>query len=333
MIERRKFITTSILGAGLLAMAKYVKSSDLPPSYSTPLSGPDIKTGGVKQITLSSGHKVWTKKVGNGSLKVLLLHGGPGCTHEYFECFEDFLPQEGIEFYYYDQLGSEYSDKPADTSLWNIERFTTEVEEVRNGLGLENFVLYGQSWGGMLSIEYALKYQQHLKGLVISNMTASIPAYLKYVNELRAKFGAETIAILEKYEKANDFNNPEYQKVLIDKLYNNHICRIVPWPEPVDRMFRHLAVPVYNTMQGNNEFVVTGNFANWDRWKDLPQIKVPTYLTVGKYDSMRESEIREMAKLIPNSSFHLTENGSHLSMWDDQESYFKGLLGFLRKLK
>ena len=331
MSTRRKFIGTSLLGVGALAIACQPKEAENQPKEAEK-SG-EIKTGGIKLITLSSGHKVWTKKVGKGTLKVLTLHGGPGCTHEYFECFEDFFPQQDIEFYYYDQLGSEYSDKPTDTSLWNIERFTAEVEEVRKGLGLDNFVLYGQSWGGMLGIEYALKFQKHLKGLVISNMTASIPSYLKYVNELRANFGKETIAILEKYEKANDYNNPEYQQVLIDKLYNNHICRIVPWPEPVARMFRHMAVPVYNTIQGNNEFVVTGNFGNWDRWKDLPKISVPTFLTVGKYDTMRESDIREMAKLLPNSSFHLTENGSHLSMWDDQESYFKGLLGFLQTLK
>jgi proline iminopeptidase len=332
MINRRNFLGTSLIGVGTFALACKTKPIELSEnSTSKPESG--IKTGGIKQITLSSGHKVWTKKVGNGKLKVLTLHGGPGCTHEYFECFEDFLPQAGIEYYYYDQLGSEYSDKPQDNSLWNVSRFTEEVEEVRKGLGLENFVLYGQSWGGMLGIEYALKYQQHLKGLVISNMTASIPAYLKYINELRQTFGAETIAILEKYEKANDFGNAEYQRVLIDKLYNNYICRIVPWPEPVERMFRHLATPVYNTMQGNNEFVVTGNFANWDRWNDLPKIKIPTYLTVGKFDTMRESEIREMAKLIPNSQFHLTEKGSHLSMWDDQENYFKGLLCFLNGLK
>jgi proline iminopeptidase len=329
MSNRRQFIQQTALGSAALASFPFLSGW----ANAKPERSPDIKTGGVKMITLDNGYKVWTKKVGSGKLKVLTLHGGPGCTHEYFECFEDFLPQEGIEFYYYDQLGSEYSDKPTDTKLWHIDRFTEEVEQVRKGLGLENFILYGQSWGGMLGIEYALKYQQHLKALVISNMTASIPSYLEYINELRSKFGAETEATLQKYEKADDYNHPEYQKVLIDKLYNAHICRVLPWPEPVERMFKHMAIPVYNTIQGNNEFVVTGNFANWDRWKDLPKITVPTFLTVGKFDTMRESDIREMAKLIPNSSFHLTENGSHLSMWDDQESYFKGLLGFLKRFK
>ena len=293
----------------------------------------EVKTGGVKMIEIPGGYKVWTKKVGNGKIKVLTLHGGPGCTHEYFECFEDFLPQEGIEFYYYDQLGSEYSDKPDNKKLWNIERFTEEVEAVRKGLGLENFYLYGQSWGGMVGIEYALKYGSNLKGLIISNMTASIPSYLKYVNELRAQFPVDTQKLMQKFEDAEDWNNPEYQEILINELYNKHICRVVPWPEPVKRMFSHLALPVYNTMQGNNEFVVTGTFKNWDRWNDLKNISNKTLLLVGKYDSMRVADIQKMKELIPNSRINVCENGSHLSMWDDQENYFNYLLGYLKDVE
>ncbi|MFN8288611.1 MAG: alpha/beta fold hydrolase, partial [Chitinophagales bacterium] len=120
-----------------------------------------VKTGGVKMITVHGKYKVWTKRFGNGSIKVLLLHGGPGCTHEYFECFESFFPQTGIEFYEYDQLGSFYSDQPTDTNLWHIPNRVEEVEEVRQDLGLDHFFMLGHSWGGMLGIEYALKYQQH----------------------------------------------------------------------------------------------------------------------------------------------------------------------------
>ena len=151
-----------------------------------PAPTPAVKTAGIRLIRVDGKYKVWTKKVGAGKIKVLTLHGGPGVTHEYFECFEDFLPQEGVEFYYYDQLGSFYSDQPDDKSLWTIDRFREEVEQVRAALGLEDFFLYGQSWGSMLAIEYALKYQKHLKGLVLSSMTASIASYVEYVNKLRA---------------------------------------------------------------------------------------------------------------------------------------------------
>ena len=135
-----------------------------------------IKTGGIKVVTISTPNgnfKVWTKKIGNNpKIKVLLLNGGPGATHEYFECFESFLPKEGIEFIYYDQLGCGNSDNPNDVSLWDLPRFVEEVEQVRIALGLnkDNFYLLGHSWGGILAMDYAMKYQSNLKGLIISNM-------------------------------------------------------------------------------------------------------------------------------------------------------------------
>jgi proline iminopeptidase len=289
---------------------------------------PEVKTGGIRLIPVDGQYKVWTKKVGSGKVKVLTLHGGPGCTHEYFECFEDFLPRRGIEFTYYDQLGSFYSDQPDDASLWTVDRFREEVEQVRRALDLENFYLYGHSWGGMLGIEYALKYQHHLKGLVISDMTASIASYEAYAALLRQKLPAETNAVLEKYESKGDYEAPEYQKVMFEQVYTRHLCRLDPWPDPVLRTFKHLSNKVYNTMQGPNEFVITGNFKDWDRWKDLPSIKIPTFLTVGRHDTMNPADIQKMGRLIPRSQVLVCEKGSHLSMYDDQETYFRGLLKF-----
>ena len=170
-------------------------------------------------------YKVWTKKLGAGKIKVLTLHGGPGITHEYFECFEDFLPQAGIEFYYYDQLGSSYSDQPDDTSLWTVDRFRDEVEQVRAGLGLENFYLYGQSWGSMLGIEYALKYQKHLKGLVLSSMTASIPSYMDLHREAPRRASRGDPGGADKYEATGEYDAPEYQDAMYRGVYGRHVCR------------------------------------------------------------------------------------------------------------
>ena len=150
----------------------------------------DVLGGGERMVPITTPagqHRVWTKRTGNNpATKMLLLHGGPGATHEYLLGFDSFLPGAGVEYYYYDQLGSGWSDQPDEPSLWTIERFVDEVEQVRLALGLtrENFVLYGQSWGGILAIEYALAHQEHLKGLVISNMMASIPAYNAYANDV-----------------------------------------------------------------------------------------------------------------------------------------------------
>src|SRR6266705_337273 len=150
-IDRRGFLT---LGAASVLGARFARAASARKKAAPPAA--EVKTGGIRLISVDGKYKVWTKKVGRGPIKVLTLHGGPGCTHEYFECFEDFLPQQGIEYYYYDQLGSFYSDQPEDKSLWTIERFREEVEQVRAALGLEDFYLYGHSWGGMLGIDYAL---------------------------------------------------------------------------------------------------------------------------------------------------------------------------------
>jgi proline iminopeptidase len=293
-----------------------------------------VKTGGAEAIPIDGGkYKVWVKKVGSGPIHMLTLHGGPGVTHEYFECFEDFLPQAGVTFWYYDQLGSGFSDQPDDTSLWTVERFRDEVEQVRAALGLEQFYLFGQSWGGMLGIEYALKEQKHLKGLVISNMTASIPSYMAYADVLRSRFPKDTLEILAKYEAKGEYHAPAYEKAVFETLYAKHLCRLDPWPEPVERTFKHLNPKVYETMQGPNEFVVNGTFKDWDRWKDLSKIAVPTLVIGATYDTMSVDDIRKEGSLIPHSRVHICPNGSHLAMWDDQENYFHALLGFLKDVE
>ena len=325
-IDRRTLMT---LGAAALLEGKLARA--LTPTgtrAAAPRRG-EVKTAGIRLIPVDGKYKVWTKKVGEGAIKVLTLHGGPGVTHEYFECFEDFLPQAGIQFYYYDQLGSFYSDQPDDKSLWTVDRFREEVEQVRTALGLENFYLYGESWGSMLAIEYALKYQTHLKGLVLSGMTASIASYVEYVNKLRAELPKEVLAVLDKYEAKGDYDAPEYQAVMFKEVYGRYICRLDPWPDPVARAFKHISNQVYNTMQGPNEFVVTGTFKDWNRWKDLPRIEVPTLVIGARYDEMNPEDIRKMGKLLPRGRAVICDNGSHLAMWDDQEAYFRYLIGFL----
>src|SRR5438477_8206344 len=200
------------LRLGMAAAATGLTAERVLAKKPSPPGTGDVKTAGIKLIRVDGKYNVWTKRVGSGRIKMLTLHGGPGCTHEYFECFEDFLPQAGIEFYYYDQLGSHYSDQPDDERLWTIDRFREEVEQVRRALGLENFYLLGSSWGGMLGIEYALKYQKHLKGFILSDMTASIPSYRTYAAKLRAALPADVIAILDKFEKKGEYQAPEYQE-------------------------------------------------------------------------------------------------------------------------
>ncbi|WP_367182836.1 proline iminopeptidase-family hydrolase [Algoriphagus sp.] len=219
----------------------------------------DKQQGGVRMIpitTPSGEFKVWTKRVGNNpKIKVLLLHGGPGMTHEIYTSFDGYLPQEGIEYIYYDQLGSYYSDQPTDSTLWTIDRFVDEVEQVRVALGLnpDNFYLFGQSWGGMLAMEYALKHQDKLKGLIISNMMASLPEYEKYAKEvLGPQMPPEVFKEIMEIEENNDFDNPRYAELLMEHHYQYHVLRkpLAEWPEAMNRTMQHVNPDVYVRMQG-----------------------------------------------------------------------------------
>lgn len=299
----------------------------------------DVLSGGIRMIPIETPHgefRVWTKRVGNNPrIKLLLLHGGPAATHEFFVPFDSYLPAEGVEYYYYDQLGSYYSDQPDNDALWTIPRFVEEVEQVRQALGMnrDNFYLLGSSWGGILAMEYALKYQEHLKGMIISNMMASAPAYGAYANEVLAKrLDPAALAEIRALEAAGDFANPRYEELLLQEHYVRHVLRmpIEEWPEPVMRTFKHLNKHIYTLMQGPSEFGVGGTLAQWDRTADLHKINTPTLVTVARWDTMDPSHMRWMVEEMPNARALELPDGSHLSMYDDQERYFEGLIRFLK---
>jgi len=335
----------AVLLSGLLAVAASAAAAP-PPAHNKPDSTyfdntghDDALAGGVKMVEISTPRgrfHVWTKRVGNNpKLKVLLLHGGPGATHEYFEAFDSYFPGAGIEYYYYDQLGSAYSDQPKDQSLWTIDRYVDEVEQVRKALHLDrnNFCLLGHSWGGVLAIEYALKYQQHLKCLVISNMVDSIPAYNVYAHKvLMPAMDQKQLAEVQKLEAEHHTDDPRYMQILTTMHYEKHVLRMpsAQWPEPVTRSFGHINEQIYTLMQGPSELGASGRLLNWDRSKDLHRITVPTLVIGAQYDTMDPAYMAGMAKKLPHGQFLLCPKGSHLAMYDDQQTYFHGLIGFLR---
>ena len=301
----------------------------------------DKLTGGVRLIPIKTpkgDFKVWTKRVGNNpTMKVLLLHGGPGMTHEIYECFDSYFPKEHIEYYYYDQLGSYYSDQPDDLSLWDLPRFVDEVEQVRKALGLDkdNFYLFGQSWGGILAMEYALKYQDKLKGLIISNMVPSIPEYMDYSdNVLAPKLPPEVLEEIMVYENRGDYANERYLELVVNHYYTRHILRMQPedWPDPINRGFKHLNPDVYVTMQGPSEFGVKGDatLKDWDIKDQLHKIEVPT-LTIGAtHDTMDPKEMEAISTSVKNGRYLHCPEGSHLSQFDDPEHFFPGLISFIK---
>jgi proline iminopeptidase len=335
--------TASLLAISIvvafLAFSSCAKKPELQQTSLAYFDNPEqgIQTGGVKVITIETPKgkfKVWTKRVGNNpTTKVLLLNGGPGMTHEYFECFESFLPKEGIEFIYYDQLTCGNSDNPKDSSLFDLTRYVEEVEQVRVALHLDNtnFYLLGHSWGGILAMQYALKYQANMKGLIISNMMASCPEYGKYANEVLAKqMDATVLDTIRMLEKKGDTQNPKYMELLMPNFYAKHILRMAEWPEPVQRSFGKVNNDLYVTMQGPSEFGISGKLTNWDVSKELKTLTVPTLVIGAAHDTMDPKYMEWMSKEIKGSAFLLCANGGHMCMYDDQQTYMNGLIQFLK---
>jgi proline iminopeptidase len=309
-----------------------------PASYFDNSGRTDVLSGGVRMIPITTPKgtfKVWTKRVGNNpTIKVLLLHGGPGATHEYFEAADSFFPGASVEYYYYDQLGSAYSDQPDEPSLWELPRFVDEVEQVRKALGLNknNFYLLGHSWGGILAAEYALKYGQNLKGLIIANMMMSIPAYNQYADKvLMPQMDQKTLAKILKLEKEGKYDDPHYEDLLVP-YYQAHILRMPAdqWPDPVTRAFAKMNKKIYVPMQGPSEMGShNSKLEHWDRVADLPKITVPTLVIAGKYDTMDPKHMKMVSEKVRHGRFLLT-NGGHMDMYDDQQVFFGGLIKFLK---
>ena len=294
---------------------------------------------GTKIITLDNGYHLWTNTQGEGDIHLLALHGGPGGNHEYWEDAAEQLKKQGlnVQVTMYDQLGSLYSDQPdfSDPEIakkyLTYEYFLDEVDEVREKLGLDNFYLIGQSWGGLFVQEYAVKYGQHLKGAIISSMVDEIDEYVDRVNELREKtLSPEAVAFMKECEAKNDYSNPKYQEY-VQVMNEQYVDRKQP-----SKLY-HLkdlgGTAVYNVFQGDNEFVITGKLKDWHFRDQLKNIKVPTLITFGEHETMPIETAKTMNSLIPNSQLVTTPNGGHHHMVDNPDVYYKHLADFIRNVE
>lgn len=277
---------------------------------------------GVRMITVDGKYKVWTQKIGNGAIKLLLLHGGPANTHEYFENFVDYLPNAGVELYFYDQLGSYYSDQPKDSTIWNLDRFVNEVEQVRQGLQLDSIYILGHSWGAMLGLEYAAKYGQHVKGLIVSNMSYSTSnSYNQRVKLYQdiAKRVPNGLVLLDAWYRGQPISDSLKLQQIRDKFQSTYVIRRSPIPNALKRNFEH-------TNRVDSKYTKP---TQWDFSSRLPDVKVPTLLLGSKHDFIPIEDYKKMHSLIPKSEVYICPNGSHMAMWDDPGHYFATLRTFL----
>ena len=261
--------------------------------------------------------------------EVLCLHGGPGATHDYLLSMAD-LADHGYRVTFYDQLGCGRSQLPKNTALFVPERYVEEVEAFRKEMGLVSPHVIGSSWGGMLAIAYALKYQRNMKTMTTVGGLHSVPQTVQEMERMKRGLPRNVQKTLAKYEGEGDYENPEYLAAVM-VFYKKHLCRLDPWPAEVTYSLDHISKPVYGTMNGPNEFTIIGNTRYWDVTDRLRTIRVPTLVLGGKFDEVSPLVAREIREHVRGSELTIFPNSSHLAFWEERESFMERVLRFLRE--
>ncbi len=278
------------------------------------------------------GYRVWYRRVGgesHGKVPLLCLHGGPGATHDYLEPLEA-LASTGRSVVLYDQLGSGNSDHPHDPSLWKVPLFVEELGVLRQALQLHRVHILGQSWGGMLAMEYALTRPAGLASLIIADSPASMGQWVAEANRLRDGLPPEVQRTLLAHEAAGTTGDPAYEEAMM-VFYRRHVCRLDPWPDCLNRSFQKLTEDpeVYHTMNGPSEFHVTGVLKDWDIVERLGEIRVPALVLSGRYDEATPAIAETVHRDIPGSQWVLFERSSHMPHLEETERYLQVVNEFL----
>lgn len=278
-------------------------------------------------VRVERGYRVWYRRVGSGGIPLLTLHGGPGAGHDSLKPLEGLATERPVVFY--DQLGCGRSDQPEDRSLWRIERFVAEVDTVRRTLGLGQIHLFGHSWGGWLAIEYMLTRPLGVVSLTLASTSASIPQFVAEASRLKADLPSDLYATMHRSEASGEFHTSEYEAA-VGEFYKRYLCRLAETPAPLQRSMANLmGNPVYETMNGPNEFVVLGNLKDWDRTERLGDISTPTLITVGRYDELTPACAETLHRGIPHARMVVFEESAHMAHLEETESYLEVVASFI----
>lgn len=278
-------------------------------------------------------YRTWYRITGElgAGVPLVVLHGGPGCTHNYVLSLARLAYSRPVV--HYDQLGCGKSThlRDADPGFWTVELFLDELDNLLAHLGIAGeYDLLGQSWGGMLAAEHAVRRPPGLRRLVIADSPASMQTWSAEAGKLRAQLPDDVRAALERHEATGDYENPEY-KAATDVFYARHVCRIVPNPPEVQATNQALAddPTVYNAMNGPNEFHVVGSLRDWTVVDRLPAVEVPTLVVNGRYDEATDECVRPYVERIPGARHHRFENSSHMPHVEEQDAYLAVIGAFL----
>jgi L-proline amide hydrolase len=281
-----------------------------------------------------NGHRTWYRISGElerGRLPLVIAHGGPGCTHDYVDSFKD-LATAGRAVVHYDQLGNGRSTHlpQADPGFWTVELFLAELDNLLRHLDIDRYTLLGQSWGGMLGAEHAVRRPPGLRALVIANSPASMALWRAAALRLRAALPDTVRATLDQHEAAGTLDHPEY-RAASEVFYARHVCRVQPMPAEVARTFAAIEADptVYHAMNGPNEFHVIGSLRDWSIVERLPSIVVPTLLISGRHDEATPDTVQPYLDLIPDARWHVFEHSSHMPHVEERVDCMQVVAEFL----
>lgn len=275
------------------------------------------------------GGRVWYESVGTGNaVPLLVLHGGPGFTHEYVRSLEALGDTRLVVFY--DQLGCGRSDRPQDPGLWTVERSVRELQAVRDALGLNRLHLLGQSWGSMLATEYVLGRPGGIVSLTLASPCISIRRWTEDAERLKKDLPQELQRTIEEHERVGSTACPEYAAAMV-VYYRRHVCRMQPWPAELERAFAGSGHQVYETMWGPSEFTATGRLRTFDRADRLHEIDIPTLFTCGRYDEATPDTVGWYQGLLPGAELAVFEQSAHLAHLEERERYEEVLRTFLAR--
>jgi proline iminopeptidase len=274
------------------------------------------------------GGDVWFKRVGGGAgLPLLVVHGGPGLPHNYLSSLERLANEREVIFW--DQLGCGNSECPSDTVLWTMERSVAEMDAVVKAVGLNDFHIFGNSWGGMLAQQYVLDAPSGAVSLTISNSIASIPEFANMVARLKSELDPATQSAIDRHEAAGTTYSAEYQAAV--RTWNEtYLCRVRPWPGELEDAFRRMGAEIFETMFGPSDFHIVGTIRDWDVLGRLAEIVLPALVLAGRFDECVPEHAWEIHRRIAGSRFELFESSAHLPFIEEPDRFDEVMREFLR---
>lgn len=280
-----------------------------------------------KKIKVPGG-TVLSYSFGEGNESVVVISGGPGVSCDYMRESHKHYAKEGMRLVAWDQLGTGKSDCPDDMALWNIPRFVEELEAVRKALQLSTMHLIGHSWGGVLGLEYALAYPEHVGRFVMSNISVNIPLMNQGFKQCKMALGIETAKMIGLRESEGTIAHPEYQAAAT-LLMRRHVCRAEEWPEPLVTSLSKLG-PAYAHMFGPFLMHCSGTLATWDRTADLHKVKSQVLIVSGEHDYILPEYAGISLNYLPNARMKIFRNCSHMPFFEDPTAYHRHVLAFLK---